>query len=72
MITTRIAYDAGSYTCFVTIDGTEHAVGSAPTQGQGDVLCNEYLIAYFTDAHTPEKAAALVMANAYAGYGVAR
>lgn len=67
-ITKRIAFnrDSRDFDCYVTIDGREEYIGSAPTNGAGEIKCNQYAIAYYEDNHTPEKAAELVMANQFA------
>lgn len=68
-MTKRITYNATSrqYDLFVAVDGgAEQHIGEAATLGQGDVECNRYLIAYFLDTGTPERAAELVMANSFA------
>lgn len=68
-ITKRISYnrDTRDYDCYVSIDGdAEQYIGSAPNNGAGEIKCNEYVIAYYEDNHTPEKAAELVMSNQFA------
>jgi hypothetical protein len=65
-VTKRISYnrDGRDYDCYVSIDGdAEQYIGSAATYGQAEVKCNDHAIAYYEDAHTPEKAAELVMSN---------
>jgi hypothetical protein len=66
--TKRITFnrDSCDFDCFVTIDGKEDYIGSAPTNHAGEIKCNQYAIAFYEDNHTPEKAASLIMANQFA------
>lgn len=64
-ITKRIQFDRTTkdFNVHIEIDGKEEYIGSAATYGQAEVLANNYAIAYYEDAHTPEKAAELIMSN---------
>ena len=64
-ITKRIRYnrDTRDYDCYVAIDGAEEQyIGSAATYHAGEVKCHEHVMDYFEISHTPETAAALVLA----------
>lgn len=62
--TRRIAFarEDRDYACYVTIDGTEQYIGSAPSYQAGEQLVNEYLYDYYADNHTPEAATQIAVA----------
>src|SRR4249920_2799081 len=62
-VTKEIIYnsDTRDYDCYVTIDDQREYIGSAPTFHDGECQCDEYTIRFYADAHTPEKAAQLIM-----------
>lgn len=65
-VTKRIQFDrvTKDFNVYVTVEGCEEQyIGSEPTYGQAEVAANQYAIDFYTDNHTPEKAAELVMAN---------
>lgn len=67
-VTKRIQFnrDTMDFDLYITIDDVEEYIGSAPNHHIAEVRCNEYAINYYTDNHTPEKAAALILANTFA------
>lgn len=56
--------DTKDFDLYITIDGRREYIGSAATQPAAETKCNDYTIAYYEDNHTPEKAAALILALA--------
>jgi len=65
-VTKRIAWNKKNkdYDCFVSIDGAaEQYIGSREVHGDAEALCRDYAFSYYEDNHTPEKAAAVAMAD---------
>ena len=62
----RISYnkDTRDFDIYVGIDGPEQYIGSASTRPQAEQRASEYVIAYYEDAYTPERAAQLIMGRA--------
>lgn len=55
-------FNGDDYDIYVAIDGdTPQYIGSARTRTAAEQKASEYVIDYYTDAHTPEKAAQVVM-----------
>lgn len=50
------------YDCFVAFDGeAEQYIGSTPTYDEGLAKCDTFALDYYSDNHTPEKAAKIAM-----------
>jgi len=65
-ITKRIAYnpETKDYDCFIRVDaGPEQYIGSAPTHPQAEGTCRDYAYHFYSDNHTPEKAALLTLVD---------
>ncbi len=63
-LTKRIAYNkAGdNYDCYIAFDGgDEQYIGSAATYGEAEKKCQDFTFDYYSDAHTPEKAAQVAL-----------
>ncbi len=63
-VTKRIgAYDRDSkdFPAYVIFeDGSEEYIGSCPTQHDASLLASDYIIQFYSDNHTPERAAQLI------------
>jgi hypothetical protein len=61
----RIQYDHSDYACYVQIEGEdEQFIGYASTYLAAERKCDDFAYDWFSDRHTPEAAAAIVMAAA--------
>jgi hypothetical protein len=65
-IAKRIVYnpETRDFDCFISIDeGPEQYIGSAPTHPEAETTCRDYAFHFYSDNHTPEKAAPFALAD---------
>jgi hypothetical protein len=65
-ITKRIAYNSETkdFDCFIRVDaGPEQYIGSASTHPEAEGTCRDYAFQFYSDNHTPEKAALLALVD---------
>lgn len=62
-VTTRIRYDVASrdWACYATVDNIEKIIGYAANHSAAIGICRDYRYDFYSDRHTPERAAAIAM-----------